>query len=220
MTLGGRLVSFFPFAMIVLNFIALGYFAAQPSTWTALLLIATLYLPPPIAFRIHNRFFPLREGISRLDAPGYSPWWAAHQFQLFYEAAPQLEYALRIIPGLYSVWLRMWGARVGYGIYWTPRVEIVDRPLMEIGDRVVFGHKVECYAHVIRVKNDQMKLLVKKIRIGGNCVLGGGARLGPGAVVPAGSNVPVLTDIGIGETYGEARGGRRLDADEIDMAAP
>ncbi|MBL8551694.1 MAG: hypothetical protein JNJ73_17030 [Hyphomonadaceae bacterium] len=200
MTLGGRLVAWFPTAMIVLNFIVLGYFVTSPSIWTALLLVATLYLPPPIAFRIHDRFHPLKEGLTRLDAPDYSPWWAAHQFQLFYEAAPPLEYALRLVPGLYSMWLRLWGARVGYGVYWTPRVEIVDRPLMLIGNRVIFGHKVECYAHVTRRRAGQMHLLVKKVRIGNDCFIGAGSRLGPGATLSDGTILPALSDVHINET--------------------
>jgi hypothetical protein len=204
MTLAGRLVALFPLAMIVLNLLVFGWFVTQPSLWTLLLLLATLYLPAPIAFRLHNRFYPLTEGLTRLDAPEHSPWWASHQFQLFYEAFPPLEYALRLLPGFYSVWLRMWGARVGYGVYWTPRVEIVDRPLMVIGNRVIFGHKVECYAHVTRRKGEAMNLLVKKIVIGDDCFIGAGSRLGPGATLPAGQVVPALTDVGVNETFESA----------------
>lgn len=205
MTFAGSLISAFPFAMIVLSILSLAAFAAWPGVWTLLQLLFVVYLVPPIAFRIHDMAAPLQEGVTRLDEPKYSPWWGAHQIQVFYDALPFLESLLRIIPGWYSMWLRLWGSRVGYGVHWTPRVEIPDRALMDIGNRVVFGHKVECYAHLIRMKGADMKLLVRKISIGNNVFIGAGTRMGPGAKIPANSVVPTLTDIGVNQTFGEAQ---------------
>ncbi|MDJ0694669.1 GH3 auxin-responsive promoter family protein [Mastigocoleus sp. MO_188.B34] len=39
-----------------------------------------------------------------------------------------------------TLWLRLWGSKVGEGIYWTPKIEIADRGLLEIGDRVRVTH--------------------------------------------------------------------------------
>ena len=63
---------------------------------------------------------------------------AGHQLQVLYSAFP----ALRLVPGLYSAWLRLWGSRVGRAVYWTPQVKITDRGLLKVGDGVVFGHRV------------------------------------------------------------------------------
>jgi hypothetical protein len=111
-------------------------------------LLAVLYLVPVATYRLHGALWPLVEGASRIDAPRYAPWWGGHQCQLMYSALPALEAALRLVPGLYSGWLRLWGSRVGRGVYWTPLVEITDRSLLEVGDGVVFGHRVACYAHL------------------------------------------------------------------------
>jgi hypothetical protein len=213
MTMMGRIVSLFPTLMIILNLWALGVFAAAPNVLTALLLVFTLYLFAPILFRIHDLFRPLNEGVSRLDGPIYSPWWASHQFQLFYDSLPFLESLLRLVPGAYSAWLRLWGARVGFGVHWTPRVEIVDRPLMLVGNRVVFGHKVEAYAHLIRMRGSEMRLLVKRIHIGDRAFIGAGSRIGPGGRIPKDAMVPTLTDIQVNHTFGgEVRHGSPEEA--------
>jgi hypothetical protein len=201
MTLGGRLVSLFPLAMLAAAIAALAAFAAHPNLWSALLVGAVLYLPPPIAMRIHEAYRPLQEGLTRLDGPDYSPWWAAHQFQVFYDALPFLEAALRIAPGFYSMWLRLWGSRIGYGVHWPPRLHVVDRSLMEVGNRVIFGRNVECSAHLTRRKGNELVLLVRRIRIGNSCFIGEGARIGAGATLPSGEIVPAAAVI-VGEEPG------------------
>lgn len=45
-----------------------------------------------------------------------------------------------LIPGIFSCWLRLWGAKVGRDVYWTTRLEIADRSLLEIGDRIRVTH--------------------------------------------------------------------------------
>ena len=211
MTLAGRIVSLFPTAMFAATIGALGLFAAAPSIATAALLLAIVYLAPVLAFRLHEVWRPLRVGVTRLDAPTYSPWWASHCFQLYYECLPFLESILRAIPGCYSAWLRLWGARIGKGVYWTPRIELTDRSLLDIGDGVVFGHKVECYCHVIRQRGESLRLIVSGIVVGAGAFLGAGSRLGPGACIPAGAFVPVLTDVGVNQTYRAAQGHRSAE---------
>ena len=154
-----------------------------------------LYLLPLAAFRCFGLFYPLKEGVSYLDGEDFSPWWAGHQIQSVFIGIPQLEVALKLVPGLFSLWLRAWGSKVGSSVYWTPRVEIVDRSLMDIGDRVIFGHKIECFAHTIKPKNGQLILYVRRIAIGSDVFLGAGTRIGPGVRIEAGVNVPILTDL-------------------------
>ncbi len=69
--------------------------------------------------RIMLRWAPLKPGVSLIDERTFSPWLASHHIQAFYDALPFLESLLRVIPGFYSLWLRMWGSRVGYGVEWA-----------------------------------------------------------------------------------------------------
>jgi hypothetical protein len=89
------------------------HLAIAPGVVSVLALLVVLYLVPVATYRLHDALWPLVEGSSRIDAPGYAPWWGGHQCQLMYSAFPALEAALRLVPGLYSGWLRLWGSRVG-----------------------------------------------------------------------------------------------------------
>lgn len=106
----------------------------------------------------------------------------------------------------------LWGSKVGKRIYWTPRLELLDRTLLEIGDDVVFGHNSGLCAHLV-VSPEQYKqqkqlstdhaltlnegerpvLLVDKVKIGKNVFVGAGSRLGPGTVIDDGVSLPILT---------------------------
>ena len=165
----------------------------KPSVWTLMLLAFTVYGFPLCAFRFLNLLSPVKEGFSQIDEKQFSPWWGGHQIQAIYIAIPQLEAALRLIPGAFSFWLRMWGSKVGAAVYWTPRVDIVDRNLLDIGDRVIFGDKVECFGHVIKPKQGRLLLYVKRVHIGHHVFIGAGNRLGPGVRIADGAYVPVLS---------------------------
>ena len=71
----------------------------------------------------------------------------------------------------------MWGSRVGYGVEWPVRMDVLDRSLMDIGNRVVFSREVELAAHV-RKKTDGggSRVLVRHVRIGSYAFIGAGAR--------------------------------------------
>ncbi len=195
MTLRARVFAWFPAAWMAMVLAALLALAHEPGAARLLLVLAALYLVPVACFRAHEALWPLREGRSRLDAPGYSPWWGGHQFQLVYAAFPALEAALRLVPGLYSAWLRLWGSRIGRRVHWTPRIEIGDRSLMEVGDDVVFGHQVVCFAHVVTRRPSGLVLYVRRIRIGRGVLLGFACRLAPGVRIDDGVALPARTDV-------------------------
>lgn len=200
MTAMGRAVSFYPTLILSLTGATIIWFAYRPSPVQPAALIFVVYLLPPMTLRIHELFFPLREGLSKLSDPKYSPWWGAHQIQVIYIALPQLEALLRLVPGLYSFWLRLWGSRVGRKVYWTPNIEITDRSRLEIGDRVVFGHKCKLLGHAIKPKGDEVILYMRAIKIGNDVFIGAGSRIGTGAVISDGAYLPVLTDVYVNQT--------------------
>lgn len=205
MTAADRLFSYFPLMMTAAAFAALALLAAWPSLWTIVLLIFVLYLFPPMFQRIMFRWAPLKTGIACIDGRKFCPWLASHHIQAFYDALPYLESLLRVFPGFYSMWLRMWGSRVGYGVEWPVRMDILDRGLMDIGNRVVFSRRVELGAHARKkTEGGRSRVLVRTVRIGSYAFLGPRVRVGAGASVPSNASVPELTVVGVNEVFGDA----------------
>ena len=217
MTAWDRLFSYFPLIMFAIGLAALGVFAAWPSLWGALPLIFVIYFLPPMVQRIMFRWAPLKHGVACIDGRAFCPWLAAHHIQAIYDALPFLESLLRVFPGFYSMWLRMWGSRVGYGVEWAVRMDVLDRSLMDIGNRVVFAREVELAAHV-RQKMDGAgsRVLVRPVRIGSHAFIGAGARVGPGASIPSNANVPALAVVGVNESFGGAA--RHPEKEEAQFA--
>jgi acetyltransferase-like isoleucine patch superfamily enzyme len=193
------LLSLFP-AIVLLSAIAaiialcLAHTLLQ-ATITIAALIASLYGFPLLIYRLHQWRYPIVEGVNYLVGREYSPWWGSHQIQTIYLVLPVLERILQTIPGLFSAWLRLWGAEVGANVYWVPQVEIADRGLLKIGNNVVFGYQVRLFSHVVKPRKENLMLYVKRIEIGNNVFIGVGSNLGPGVVLDDNSFVPAKTDL-------------------------
>ena len=149
------------------------------------------YIIPLFFFRLLIFIYPFEEGaqLIGLDQKKFSVWLAGYRIQQIYLVFPQLERLLFFLPEMYSTWLRLWGSKVGSGVFWVPGNVINDRNLLNIGSRVVFGHQVYISAHLLRVKNDKFMLYAKKITIGDNCFIGAFSKLGPGTNIKAGTIV-------------------------------
>ncbi|MBE9029699.1 acyl transferase [filamentous cyanobacterium LEGE 11480] len=159
------------------------------------LLLFALYGLPLLTYRLHQILYPIQPGITYLTGQAYSPWWGSHQIQVIYIILPVLERILQAIPGIFSLWLRLWGAEVGSNVYWTPQIEIADRGLVHIGNNVVFGYQVRLFSHVVKPRKDNLMLYVKPISIGDNAFIGAGCNLGPGATVATDTMLPTKTDL-------------------------
>lgn len=203
MTLPSRALAWFPFSVLLFAAACLIRFLRKPGFGTLLLLLCALYLYPLAAFRLHQRWRPLKHGRSRLDTDAYSPWWGGHQIQSVFYALPELERMLRLVPGLYSVWLRAWGSRIGKGVQWTPAVEMGDRSSLDIGDGVIFGHKAKCYAHVVSMKSGRPVLYTAPVTIGDGAFLGIGSVVGPGSSIAPGAVVPAAKVVGVNRRFPE-----------------
>ncbi len=190
-----KIIALFATCHILLILIYFIICLRTPSLLNFIILFAIIYLFPIAIFRVQDYFCPLKEGRFDFQTKAYCPWWGAHQIQQVYAAVPHLEGLLRIIPGAYSFWLRLWGAKIGKQVYWTPRVEIIDRMLLEVGDYTIFGHLAACCCHLIGTKNNQLILSVGKVRIGKQVMVGAGSRLGPGTIISDKINIPVCTDL-------------------------
>lgn len=194
MTVISTILLFFPSIVLMLTGASLVYFAYSPGVLSVFAILFSLYGLPVLVYWLHQWIYPVPEGVSYLRSKEHSPWWGSHQIQVIYIAIPALEAVLRLIPGVFSIWLRLWGARIGRNVYWTPGLEIADRGFLEIGDRVVIGHRVGIYPHVIKPRKQDLMLYVKKVKIGNDVFLGAGSRLAPGVVIQDGTYVPVETD--------------------------
>lgn len=205
MTAADRIFSYFPLLMTTLSLAGLGVFGRWPSILTAALLLFVVYFLPPIVQRVMLRWSALKQGVNDIDGRKFSPWLASHNIQAIYDALPFLESLLRVFPGFYSMWLRLWGSRIGYGVEWPVRMDVLDRSMMDIGNRVVFSREVELAAHV-RKKTDggRSRVLVRMVRIGSYAFIGAGSRIGAGASIPSNASVPEMTNVGVNEAFGDA----------------
>jgi hypothetical protein len=179
----------------LLHVITLGLLLSASSSWLgrALLAVAALYLLPPALAYIVRRVWVIPEGRITLGSAAFLAWWALLQLQMIFCRLPALEEALRLVPGLYSLWLRLWGARVGRLTFWSPGTVIMDRPYLQVGDNVVFGAGVRINPHVI-VKNSQgaFDLLLATVTIGNGARVGGYALLTSGTEIAAGEVTDAL----------------------------
>ena len=147
---------------------------------------ASLYLVPPILARVVLFFVPVLEGKIAVGTRPFFGWWATFQLQIMFCRFPALEELLRLVPGLYSQWLRLWGARIGRLTYWSPGTLITDRSYLSIGDDVVFGAGVRLNAHVLaKAKDGGMELFLATVKVGDRAVVGGYSLLTAGTEISA-----------------------------------
>ncbi len=195
MTLAARLIALFPAALLTASLGCLVWLIARPGIWPLIALAGLLYLVPLLAFRLHQRLWPMKLGASYLASPSYNPWWGTHQLQAIYLGFPALEAALRLVPGLYSAWLRLWGARIGRRVHWTPLLELTDRSLLDIGDDVIIGHRCGFYGHIIKPTKNNLLLYCKPITIGSGAFIGAGSSIAPGVKIAAGVMIELRTEL-------------------------
>ncbi|OUL28136.1 acyl transferase [Nostoc sp. T09] len=195
MTFLSTILLFFPTFILMLTGAAIVYLAYSPSIFSILAVLLSIYGLPVIVYRWHQWVYPVPEGISYLRGKEYSPWWGSHQIQVIYITIPVFEAVLRLIPGAFSFWLRLWGAKVGRDVYWTPGLEIADRGLLEIGDRVVMGHRVTISSHIIKPRKQNLMLYAKKVKIGNDVFVGAGSFLAPGVVIGDGTFLTMATNL-------------------------
>lgn len=159
-----------------------------PMGWPARIATAVLvlFLAPPIVARL----VALEEGVCRASDRMFLRWWFTTQLQMIFNRLP-LEDVLRLVPGLYSLWLRLWGSKVGKFVFWGPRMLILDRSLVRIGDQAVFGAGVRLVSHMLtRSDAGEIELLIAPVRIGDGAIVGAWSLCGPGVDIGDRASVP------------------------------
>lgn len=179
-----------------LNFVVIVTLAVLPSLlawprWTSLAPLVWLLIVPPVVVRLTLALRPLDTREIPLGTREFLRWWFTSQWQVIFNRLPWIEEVIRLVPGLYSMWLRLWGAKVGGLVYWTPGMRILDRSFVDVGKRVVFGVGVRINPHII-MPNDGGELVLRlgRVRIGDDALVGGYSTLFAGAWIAAGEATP------------------------------
>jgi hypothetical protein len=150
-----------------------------------------LYLLPPLLGRLALALLGRPDGEYTPETRAYRTWWLLTQLQVLYGRVALLEEALRIIPGAYSLWLRLWGSQVSLLVLWSPGVMITDRYLLRVAKGVVVGTRSTLGGHIATVDGrGEYLLTVAPIVLEEGSVVGALAGLGPGCHVFARETVP------------------------------
>lgn len=180
-------------AMLLLNTIpllhaagTLACFLLTPLEWPLRLLVALtfLFLAPILPGRLLRESLRHEPHDITAGSAAFLRWWACFQCQALFLRFPSLEEFLRIVPGLYSLWLRLWGSRIGSLTYWAPRTIILDRGFLNVGDRVVFGAGVRINPHVME-RTPGLILRLSPVTIGHDALIGGYSLLTAGTEIAA-----------------------------------
>jgi hypothetical protein len=177
--------------MHALAVVAVVGFGWGPLPWRIIAGVALLYVAPALAARILGALAPLPEGRIGVGTRSFFVWWALLNLQTLFSRLPVLEESIRLVPGCYSAWLRLWGARIGRLTYWGAGVQILDRSLLEVGNDVVLAAGTRLSAHIVaRNEKGEMELSLGRIVIGDRCVVGGYSLLSAGTELAAGECTP------------------------------
>ena len=204
------LFTLFPPSQAILIAFDLFRFLHAPNFVSAGRLVFSAYFLAPLVWLVLRLLFGRSsEGAFRVGkrAAGGNLWLLYYQLQVLYTSFPAFERVLKLFPGLYSAWLRLWGSRVGKNVNWTAECQIVDRGHLDIGDRAFLGNRSYLSAHALKKTKDRYFLYVKGIKVGDDAMVSYAAQVGPGSVigsrahVSAGAHLYPNTKVADGETY-------------------
>src|SRR5580698_10538982 len=83
-----------------------------PLGWRALAAAGWFFAAPPLICRlVAGRGLPAGE--FDVPSPAFFRWWATWYLQAVFNRLLWIEEIFRLVPGLYSAWLRLWGASIG-----------------------------------------------------------------------------------------------------------
>lgn len=193
-----------PVYMVVMNywpllFLATGawlvlQFSAPESGMATVfaLFLLWLYLVPPLLCRLVLLLLgsPVTAGAMPSQRE-FGLWWFLTQLQMPFNRIGLLEELLRLVPGLYSLWLKLWGARVSLMTFWTRDVLISERYLLTIEPGVTVASQTGISAHLVNPGTDGvLRLVVAPVVIERGAVMGIRSGLGPGCRLFAGELLP------------------------------
>ena len=167
-------------------------FAACETPWGQFgLFSAWIYLAPPLAARLVQMAVGRPFGRLTQDMPAYRVWWVLAQLQVLFNRLPWIEEILRLVPGLYALWIRLWGGELSPFAYVGPGVAITDRHMVRVERGAVLGLRGALAGHMAtRDASGRWLVLIGSPLVEAEAVLGGEAGLGPGAILRRGAVLP------------------------------
>jgi hypothetical protein len=145
--------NFLPLALIA-ELVALSLTLADAPGARMALFIGLLYLAPPLCGRLLTWVFRKPTGRDLPQSSSdFKVWWVLLRLQMPFNRLPWLEELLRMVPGLYPLWLNLWGARVHPATFWAPGARIIDRPYVSIGYGSVIGTGALLSGHLARTED-------------------------------------------------------------------
>lgn len=183
-------LTYLPLLLLLAGALVAGRFSSLPGMTTAFLL--WLYLIPPLLCRVVMWL----NGAPITDAAGpeervFKLWWLLTQLQMPFNRIGLLEEVLRLVPGLYSLWLNLWGSKVSLMTYWTRDILISERYLLTIEPGVTLASQTGISGHLVTPDADgNMCLMVQPVVIERGAMLGIRSGLGPGCRLYAGELLP------------------------------
>jgi len=184
------LFNYFTPLYLLAGALLLGLYARTPVE-IVLVALAWVYLVPPALCRLTLAAFGRPLGTLTPADPKFALWWFLTQLQILYNRLPWLEELLRLMPGLYNLWLKLWGGRISLTVYWSPEAIVADRYLLDVGPRVILGGRSRIGGHVMQTEPDgTLRLIVAPVRIDAGAMVGMNAAVGPGCHVHANETVP------------------------------
>lgn len=151
-----------------------------------------IYLVPPLVSRLASLIAgpPHGRGLGQHDA-AYKVWWLQFQMQVVLNRLPWLDELLRLVPGLYALWLGLWGSKVSPFAYWGPGARVLDRGLIEVGPGAVLGAESALAGHAGTLTADGHYVLdIAPAVVEAGAILGARSGVGPGGRVTAGTMLP------------------------------
>lgn len=155
--------------------------------WALSTLVAWWYLLPPLLARLLFAIAGRPHGEHAFASRAGLVWFAVLQLQLPLQRLAFSEELLRLVPGLYQAWLRLWGSRIAWTSVWSPGVVVADRWGLDVGAHAVIGARAHLGAHVLVPGEDGPHLSIAPLRIGAGAVVGALCAIGPGASLADGA---------------------------------
>jgi len=204
---GIMLLSYVPI-LHVLSTLAVLFLPWARTGWRVLAAAVVLYVAPPLAARLLLGLAPLRSTSIAMGSRDFFTWWTLLGLQMVFCRLPALEEGLRLVPALYSAWLRLWGSRIGRLVYWSAGTRVLDRSFLDIGDDVIFGAGVRLNPHVIaRNEKGELELIVAPVRIGARALVGGYSLLTAGTEIMPDESLQALL---VSPPFSRWKDGRRV----------
>jgi hypothetical protein len=196
-TAGGRITGFtlalnyLPLAQLLLGAAVVASQATSFGSgvlWSA----AWLFILPPLVCRLTLLVLGAPHGRALTqETRAYRVWWFVHQWQVVFNRLPWIEELLRLVPGLYALWIFLWGGQVSPLVYWAPGSLVTDRPLVIVGAGAVIGMGAGLAGHAGTLAPDgSYRIDIAAPRVGRGAMMGARSGLGPGAELAPGVLLP------------------------------